>query len=158
MLGRKGASHEDAEDVRATCYEQLVRQICHFDYDKQKGGFKAWLRTLVCRRVYDLWRKHREPLAESQDLKAVLDAEPTPDELWEQHWKQQHLRYSVELVRQEVPPQTFAAFQALMQDGATVSEVCNRLGMNANQVYKAKARVLELVRQRVAAIYSEVDR
>jgi RNA polymerase sigma-70 factor (ECF subfamily) len=84
----KGLSHDDAEEVQSTCYEQIVRQICHFDYDKQKGGFKAWLRTLVCRRVIDLLRKHREPPAESQDLKTVLDPDLAPDELWEQHWKQ----------------------------------------------------------------------
>ena len=90
----KGLSHEDAEDVQSTCYEQIVRQIRHFDYDKQKGGFKAWLRTLVARRVIDLLRKHREPIADSQVLQAASDPEPAPDELWEQHWKQQHLRYS----------------------------------------------------------------
>ena len=146
------------EDVQATCYEQIVRQIRHFDYDKQRGGFKAWLRTLVARRVIDLLRKHREPIADSHDLEAAPDPEPAPDELWEQHWKQQHLRYCVELVRQHVSAQTFQAFQMLMQDGASVSEVCDVLGMNANQVYKAKARVLELVRERMAAIYSEVDR
>jgi hypothetical protein len=43
-----------------------------------------------------------------------------------------------------------------MQEGVTVAEVCSRLGMNANQVYKAKARVLELVRERMATIFSEV--
>lgn len=152
----KGLGHDDAEDVRSTCYEQIVRQICHFDYDKQKGGFKAWLRTLVCRRVIDLLRKHRVPIAESHDLKTAHNPDLAPDQLWEQHWKQQHLRYVVDRVRQDVSAQTFSAFQALMEEGATVSEVCSRLGMNANQVYKAKSRVLELVRERMAAIYSEV--
>lgn len=152
----KGLSHEDAEDVQATCYEQIVRQIRHFDYDKQRGGFKAWLRTLVARRVIDLLRKHREPIADRHDLELVSDPEPAPDELWEQHWKQQHLRYCVELVRQDVSPQTFEAFHLLMQEGWSVPDVCDRLGMNPNQVYKAKARVLELVRERMAALYSEV--
>jgi hypothetical protein len=37
-----------------------------------------------------------------------------------------------------------------------VQDVCDRLGLNTNQVYKAKARVVELVRARMAAIDSEV--
>jgi RNA polymerase sigma-70 factor (ECF subfamily) len=149
-------SHEDAEDVQATCYEQIVRQIRHFDYDKQKGGFKAWLRTLVTRRVIDLLRKHREALAESHDLELAAGSEPAPDELWEQHWKQQHLRYCVEQVRGFVSPETFLVFEMLMHDGSSVPAVCKRLGWNANQVYKAKARVLDLVRQQMASLYSEV--
>jgi RNA polymerase sigma-70 factor (ECF subfamily) len=154
----KGLSHEDAEDVQSTCYEQIVRQIRHFDYDRQKGGFKAWLRTLVARRVTDLLRKHREPVADSQDIRAASDPEPAPDELWEQHWKLQHLRYCVEQVRDLVSPDTFQAFQMLIQEGSSVPNVCERLGWNANQVYKAKARVLQLVRQQMATLYSEVGK
>ena len=44
----------------------------------------------------------------------------------------------------------------LVRDHCSVQEVCDRLSLNANQVYKAKARVLELVRVKMAAIYSEV--
>jgi RNA polymerase sigma-70 factor (ECF subfamily) len=152
----RGLGHEDAEDVRSTCYEAIVRQIPHFDYDRAKGGFKAWLRTLVNRRVVDLLRKRREPTAESHELAELPAREPPTDELWEQHWKQQHLRYCVQQVRSAVAPQTFEAFQMLIEQGCTVPEVCDRLGMNPNQVYKAKARVLELVRQRMAALYSEI--
>ena len=73
----RGLGHEDAEDVRATCYETIVRQIRQFDYQKEKGGFKAWLRTFVSRRVVDLFRKHRQPLADSHEL-AELPAREAP--------------------------------------------------------------------------------
>jgi RNA polymerase sigma-70 factor (ECF subfamily) len=153
----RGLKHADAEDVRSSCYEAIVRQIKDFEYDKDRGGFKAWLRTLVQRRVVDLLRKHREETAESQDLAAAADRQPEPEELWEQHWREQHLRYCLERVRAQVSESTFAAFRMLTQDDCSVPDVCDRLSMNANQVYKAKSRVLELVRAEMAAIYSEIS-
>lgn len=152
----RGLSHEDAEDVRATCYETIVRQIRQFDYQKEKGGFKAWLRTFVSRRVVDLFRQRRQPLADSQELAELPAREASVDELWEQQWRQQHLCYCVEQVANEVPDSTFQAFQLLVRDRCSVEDVSQRLGLNANQVYKAKARVLDLVRIKMAAIYSEV--
>lgn len=152
----RGLGHEDAEDVRAACYESIVRQIAGFEYDKAKGGFKAWLRTLVNRRVADLLRKRREPIAESRELAELPAREPPPEELWDEHWRQQHLKFCVAQTRGDVPEQTFEAFRLLVEDDCSVPEVCERLGINANQVYKAKARVLELVRERMATMYSEV--
>lgn len=143
----RGLGHEDAEDIRSTCYEAIVRQIARFEYDAQKGGFKAWLRTLVDRRVIDRLRKRREKLAESQQLREVESNEPSAENLWEQHWRQQHLLYCMELSRQRVSEQTFEVFRLLIQEERPVDEVCQRLQMNRNQVYKAKARVLENIRE-----------
>ena len=150
----RGLNHDDAEDVRASCYESIVRQIRSFEYDKRKGGFKAWLRTLVNRRVVDWLRKRRDEQAGSQQLAELPDREPPPDELWEQHWKEQHLAYCLEQVRNSVTAQTYEAFQLLMQD-LSVDDVCTRLSLVPKQVYRAKSRVLQLVRERMATMSAE---
>lgn len=67
----RGLSHDDAEDVRGNCYEAIVKQIETFEYDKEKGGFKAWLRTLVNRRVIDRLRKRKSQALESKHLRDV---------------------------------------------------------------------------------------
>jgi RNA polymerase sigma-70 factor (ECF subfamily) len=151
----RGLSHEDAEDVRSTCYEAIVRQMPHFEYDKQKGGFKGWLRTLVNRRVIDLMRKRREPLADTRELAELPAAESAADELWEQHWRQQHLRYCVQQAGLQVSEQSFTAFRMLVEEQRSVPEVCEQLGMNTNQVYKAKARVLAAVRELMQAVFPD---
>jgi RNA polymerase sigma-70 factor (ECF subfamily) len=148
----RGLSHEDAEDIRSTCYETIVRQIARFEYDEHKGGFKAWLRTLVDRRVIDRLRKRREKLAESQQLRDVQSDEPSAEQLWEQHWRQQHLLYCMELSRHRVSEQAYEVFRLLVQEERSVEEVCQRLQINRNQVYKAKARVLENIRQIMASL------
>ncbi|MDP6718760.1 MAG: sigma-70 family RNA polymerase sigma factor [Pirellulaceae bacterium] len=143
----RGLSHEDAEEVRATCYEAIVRQIPHFEYDKSKGGFKAWLRTLVSRRVIDLLRKRREQIADTDQLLGLANAELSVEELWEKQWRQQHLRFCMQQARIHVSEATYEAFIMLMEEGVSVPDVCERLGMTANQVYKAKARMLETLRE-----------
>jgi len=148
----RGLSREDAEDIRATCYETIVARIKEFDYDKAKGGFKAWLRTLVSRRVIDLLRKRREGRADTAALGGLADAEPTPDEVWEKHWKNHHLKYCVEQVRREFSAIQFQAFEMLVLKEQTVEQVCEELGLNSNQVYKAKSRVLQKIRAKMAEI------
>jgi RNA polymerase sigma-70 factor (ECF subfamily) len=152
----RGLSHEDAEDVQATCYAQLARQIRHFDYDRSKGGFKAWLCTLAARRVVDLRRKRREEPLAGQTLEGLAGTDPAPDQAWEEQWKYEHLRYCLEQVRNLVPRQTFEAFEMLVHGGHRAHDVGARLGLTANQVYKAKARILDLVRHKMAELFPEL--
>lgn len=148
----RGLGHEDAEDVRSTCYESLVRQLPGFEYDKARGGFKAWLRTLVQRRVVDLLRRRTEAQADSEELAGLPDPTPAMDELWEQSWRRRHLQFCVDKVRNLVPEQTHAVFRMLVDEDRDVPDVCQRLGITANQVYKAKARVLALIREQMALL------
>ena len=106
--------------------------------------------------MVDLLRKRREKRADSGQLRELADELPGPDELWEVQWKNQHLKYCVEQVRGSMPQAQFEAFEMLVLKGAAVEEVCEHLGMNSNQVYKAKSRMLRKVRAKMVGIgYSE---
>lgn len=154
----RGLSREDIEDVQATCYEAIVRQIQDFEYDPARGRFKSWLKTLVSRRVADLLRRRRERHLRSEALRQVQDGGEGPDEVWEQHWKQQHLKYCVDLIRGEVSPQTFKIFTLLVLKNQDVNDVCAALGVTPNLAYKARQRVLERVREKMREIgYDDVE-
>lgn len=150
----RGLSHEDAEDVRSKCYEAIVKQLPHFDYNLQKGGFKAWLRTLVNRRVVDLLRQRRDIFLDTHELVQLAGDDATADQLWEEQWRQQHLRHCVQQAGLQVSEQSYQAFRMLVDEQCSVSEVCQRLGLNPNQVYKAKSQVLALVRDLMQATVS----
>ena len=153
----RGLSREDAEEVRDQCLEVIARNITTFEYDKQKGGFKNWLRRMVNNKVVDLLRRRHVVLARSQDLRALRDPEPSPAEIWEQHWQQEHLRYCVKQVRGAVSERDYQVFQMLLFEECPVKEVCARLRMTPNQVYKAKARVLQRVRLKLAEFEMDVS-
>lgn len=145
-----GLNHNDAEEVRSQCCEALVRQIPTFEYNRQKGGFKAWLRTMVSRRVIDRLRRRREHSLESADLRKLPHDDESADEIWERNWREEHLRFCVQAVRQQVSAETWDTFRMLVHEGLSVAEVCGRLQVSANQVYKARSRMLELVKRKMA--------
>ncbi len=142
----RGLGHEDADDIRASCYETIVNRIGEFDYSEENTGFRAWLRTMVTRRVIDLLRKKQIPIAQSSDLKSLADNRDTLDEVWEKNWRLHHLRYCVAQVGKRVQPKSFEAFRLLTEQGLDVERVCEIMEMNPEQIYKIKSRFLGLVR------------
>ena len=143
---QRGLSHEDAEDIRASCYESIVNHIRSFEYSSDKSGFRAWLRTMVNRRVIDLKRKKRPDFANSHELKNLADPTMETDQLWEQNWRSHHLRYCVALVGKRVQRRSFEAFKLLTEEQLSPQQVAARLDMSLNQVHKIKSRFLKLVR------------
>lgn len=153
----RGLNHEDAEDIRSECYEALVKQMRDFDYDRSRGSFKAWLRTMVSRRVIDRLRKRRELRANSALLRDLQAEDASDDETWNSEWRKQHLRFCVEQVKPHVSENTWQAFHMLAEANASVQDVCDSLNMNANQVYKAKAKMLNLVRERMSCLDADSE-
>lgn len=151
----RGLNHDDAEDIRSECYESLVRQMQDFEYDRSRGSFKAWLRTIVVRRVIDRMRKRKEQRADTAVLRELPAANDSEAETWNSEWRKQHLRFCVEQVKPSVPKTTWQAFKMLAETNASVPEVCDTLKLTANQVYKAKARMLELVRERLKSLEAD---
>ncbi len=142
----RGLGHDDAEEIQASCYETIVRKISKFSHEARNTGFRAWLRTMVNRRVIDLFRAKKLPVAESSALAELQAHEESVDELWEKTWRTHHLMYCVAQVGKRVQPETFEAFRLLTEEGCDTNDVCLRMKMNPDQVYKIKSRMLELIR------------
>lgn len=150
----RGLSSADAEELRDQCLEIVVRKMPTFEYCKDKGGFKNWLRKMADNKVVDFRRKRREKVADSEDIRSLGDAGPSLANIWEQSWRNEHLKFCVEKVRSQVSVRNFSIFRMLLLDDCTVEEVCANLDVNPNQVYKAKARVLAHVARAMADIDS----
>lgn len=149
---RRGLSRDDAEEVKSLCMTAVVQQIGSFEYDRAQGGFKNWLRRIAHNKITDVFRKRRERIADSQEMRAWVDDDPGPDEIWDQNWQRVHLKFCVEQVRSEVSPQNYQAFHMLVFDETPVEEVCRQLGMNSNRVYKAKSNLIARIREKMAEL------
>ena len=143
----QGLSDHDADEVRDQCFEVVVRRMREFQYDAGKAGFKAWLYRIVRGKVIDHLRRKREVRVETEELRGLVDPAPTAEELWNTRWEHEHLLHGLDRARALVSPLNWRAFEMLLLEDASVAQVCDALGLNANQVYKAKARVLESVRE-----------
>ena len=143
----QGLARADAEEVRDQCLEVLARRLPDFEYERAKGSFQSWLHAIARGKVVDLLRTKRVRAGETTELSALPDPDPAPDETWERQWRAEHLRYGLREARQSEPHEIYRVFELLLVEELPVPEVCVRTGLNRNQVYKAKARILRRVRE-----------
>lgn len=142
----RGLGADDAEEVRDACVELAVRKLPDFEYDPARGSFKSWLRRLAQGKVVDALRRSGVHTAETRELSDLADPHPSPEEAWEEVWRREHFRFALREAEARLSERTRQAFSLLLE-GHAVEEVGRRMGMNANQVYKAKARALQSVRE-----------
>lgn len=143
----RGLNADEVEDVAQHCLLTIARKMGEFDYDPQRGRFRGWLRKMVNDRVASVFRRRRERLADSADLERPQVREEPPDAVWQRIWLEEHLKYCMGQVRDQVAPKTFEAFQQFAVENRPIDEVREALGMSANQVYVAKSRVTQRLRE-----------
>jgi RNA polymerase sigma factor (sigma-70 family) len=143
----RGLPITEAEDIAQQCLVAVVRRIASFEYDRQRGGFKRWLRTLVNNRVRNLWRDRREVHAASADLRRPQTCERSPEEDWDRIWLQEHLNRCLQQVEQEVETKTYLAFRYSALEQWPVERICAELGVTRDQVYVSKSRVTRRLRE-----------
>lgn len=151
----RGLSREAAEEVTQQCLAVLTEKMPTFEYSREKGGFKYWLRRIVNNKIIDYFKKRRLPVARSADLRQAQQRETSPDELWEQQWQKKHLQYCLKLIKPEVAATTYQAFQYHVLCGWSVQKVAETFKISVDQVYTAKSRVTRRLRAKMRELLGE---
>lgn len=145
----RGLGESDAEDVVQHCLLAVVRHIKSFEYDRNKGRFKSWLCTLINNRVRELHRERPSVGIASMAVESAPAREPAPDEVFEQAWMQEHLRFALEQIRHEITPVAYGAYRSHVLDGGAVEAVCAEYSLTPAQLYKVKWRVTQKLESRL---------
>lgn len=151
----RGLNQETADELVQQCMTVLSQKMAEFEYSKEKGGFKYWLRRLANNKINDYFKKRKLPQADSGDFRRAQDREQSPDELWDHQWRQRHLKYCLELIRDEVAPHTYQAFEYHVLAEWPVERVCQTLKLSADQVYTAKSRITKRLRAKMSELLGE---
>ena len=152
-LNRQGVPGRDLEDVSQEVLLSVVKHLPNFQHSGQRGAFRTWLRTIVCRRAADYWRAIDGDTQAwgGSGAAAALQAIADPDSELNRQWDEEHDRYVVhcllDLVEEEFEPITRQAFRRLALDGVSGAEAAGELGLSVAAVYVAKSRVLARLRQ-----------
>jgi RNA polymerase sigma-70 factor (ECF subfamily) len=152
-LNRQGVPPADLEDLSQEVLLSVVKNLPDYEHSGNRGAFRCWLRTIVCRRTADYWRtidvdtKARGGSGAAAALQEIAD----PDSDLNRQWDEEHDRYVVrcllELVEEEFEPTALKAFRRLALDGASGAEAAEELGLSVAAVYMAKSRILARIRQ-----------
>jgi RNA polymerase sigma-70 factor (ECF subfamily) len=157
-LNRQGVPARDLEDLSQEVLLSVVKHLPSFQHSGNRGAFRTWLRTIVCRRAADYWRaidgdtQARGGSGAAAALQAIAD----PDSELNRQWDEEHDRYVVhcllDLVEEEFEPITRQAFRRLALDGISGAEAAEELGLSVVAVYVAKSRVLARIRQKAEGL------
>ncbi len=144
----------DAEEIVSQCFENLSQAMAKFEYRPTRGKFKSWLKKLVNNKISHLQVKRRgERLLPNSEL----DRQSTPshEAFWERTWKHEVLRYCVQQARAEVSTQNYRIFHLNVYEGWAADKIAQSLDITQEQVYRAKHKVLQAVREKMAKYLEE---
>ena len=156
---RLGLTHADAEDAAQIILLELTNGYRRGAYDRSKGRLRHWIFGIARKQIANSKRRsprehtpHRDtrttaffdrfhgPIAPSSARHAMPDAD--------------FIQQCLDIVRDEVSPQTMDAFHLFAVLGRPAREVAAYLGMSENAVFGAKRRVLQRLREVAAALAS----
>ncbi len=151
----RGLERETADEVTQQCLALLSEKMPTFEYSKEKGGFKHWLRRIANNTINDYFNKRRLPLAKTADFRRPQQREISLDELWELQWQKKHLQYCLNQIKPEVAATTYQAFQYHVLCGWPVEKVSETLRISVDQVYTAKSRITRRLRAKMREVLGE---
>lgn len=151
---RCGLNAEDAADVVQEVFTAVARKVEDFRRDRPDDSFRGWLCTITHNKVRDHYRRRQgQPEAEGGTLAQQRMAD-LAEELSQsfasisRSVQQDAFDYrAIELVRAGIEDRTWQAFWRVVVEGHSVAEVAEDLSMSPGAVYKAKYRVMHLVRK-----------
>jgi RNA polymerase sigma-70 factor (ECF subfamily) len=149
---RCGESDHDAADLVQEVFATLLEKLPTFQYDRNHGLFRSWLRTLTLNKLRDRKRREaREHEALSQ-RPAEFEAADGAEAFWETEYQHELARRALELMQAEFAPTTWKACWETVVVGRPADEVARELGVSENAVYIARCRVLRRLREELTGL------
>ncbi len=152
----RGLTKADADDVAQDCMVVLSKKMRSFDYARSKGKFRNFIFTLACNAITDMFRRRRPRAARTGEISSFEQSQDEWLSDWDRAWLREHLQYAMKRVEVQFSPQTMTAFQMQVIEENPVEEVCRRLDLTPDQVYKAKSRVTLRMRAELKRLVGDV--
>lgn len=163
FVRNRGLQDADAADLLQDVLRSVSGSIGRLDYDKQKGGFRAWLFTMTRNRLstYFSGRRATSTAGADSKIQQVLEAQPdrsaSMEEEWEREFRRQLTSKAMQTIESEFEGRTWQAFWLSAVDGLSAVEVGKTLEMSIGAIYVAKSRVLARLKTEVQRLQSEQE-
>jgi RNA polymerase sigma factor (sigma-70 family) len=165
---KAGLTEVEAQDVVQETMLGAAKHLPAFKYDPAIGSFKAWLLNMTRWRIIDQLRRRgplplRGPSLSQADTTTdvpLADRVPDPsdrgfDEYWEAEWQANLLESALANVRHRVDPQKYQVFDFYVNKSWPAERVAGIFGVTVEQVYMAKHRLTEMIKEEVRRLEKE---
>lgn len=148
----RGLSHDDADDIVQQTMVSISSHIGDFQYDRDRGRFRNWVRTITENKIKSAWRKRPGLQADTSLIDAISDDAPAIKDIWEDEWRMQDLIWCLDQVEKDITPRKMEAFRKYVLEGVPAEEVARQMGMSVGNVYVTRHTVLSKIRKKAAEL------
>jgi RNA polymerase sigma factor (sigma-70 family) len=163
---KAGLSDAEAQDVVQNTIISVSKNLPAFEYNPQKGSFKAWLLKLTRWRIVDEFRRRQKhiylPLHDEGGANHASALEAIPDPLsmqlekyWDEEWESTLVNAALRRVKSKVDANHFQVFDLYVLRGWSVSRVAKALNIRASHVYLVKHRINRLVKKEIQELQGQ---
>jgi RNA polymerase sigma-70 factor (ECF subfamily) len=148
----RGIDPHEAEDIVQQVMLAISTHIKQFDYKRDRGQFRDWVRRITENKIISLRRRAQLPYAGSGDLENAEGDDQRIEAAWDRAWQLQDLNYCLEQAASSVSSRWMSAFRMYVLEGVPAAETARRMGMHVGYVYVIRNQVLNLVRQHMRSL------
>ena len=153
MARRRGLQDADAQDVTQNILIRIAGAIGR--YEQHPGAkFRHWLRRVAKNAIFNAIAQRPKDVAtggsEAQD-RLLEDAEISPQleqEIQNEYERELFLRAAA-VVRNDVHPETWQAFELTMIQGLTCEQAAESVGKSIGTVYASRSRIVKRMREQI---------
>ncbi len=156
---RRGCSEHTAEEIVQDVMLAVFQKRDVYRYDPDRGRFRDWLGGVVRNQVALHRRRpaQRMPATGGDStggLSQVATEDNSPEAAWESVFEEAMLAALLDVIRREVNPRTYQAFELTALHELSGAEVARITGLTRNAVYLARRKVARRLGQ-LGATYRE---
>ena len=159
----KGLQQADSLDVT----QEVLTKLQRFEYQPEKGKFRAWLGTVTRNQVHQFWRK-KKSLTDAEPQLNSLTSEPDID--WDRISRAHILDSALSRIQPEFNALQWEAFELaalkvetensekhfVWQRDVSAQAIAEKLGRPVEWIYKTKSAILKRLREEIIFLAEEL--
>ena len=148
----RGCSEHSAEEIVQEVMLAVFQKRDVYRYDPSRGRFRDWLAGVVRNKVKERRRRPSERIRAAGgeangELTVAATEAPDAEAVWDAAFEEALLAALLDVVRREVSPRAFQAFELSTLHDLPGAKVAMITGLSRNAVYLARRKVLKRLRQ-----------
>jgi RNA polymerase sigma-70 factor (ECF subfamily) len=149
---------EDRADVFQEVFRAVATHISSFRKDRPGDTFRGWLLTITRNKLRDHFRRQQVQVQATGGSDALRQLAQVPgpdaeqDDSTDPGQERALFLRALRSIEGEFEDRTWQSFWRVMVDGQEPVDVAAALGISRNAVYKARARVLQRLRQELGDV------
>jgi RNA polymerase sigma-70 factor (ECF subfamily) len=155
---RAGLAPEDVADVAQEVFRSVASGIGSFRKERPTDSFRGWLHTLAQNRIHDFFRARTTEFeatggSDAQRALSQVAADAASDpSATDLPAARALVRRALAAIQGDFEERTWQAFYQGVLEGRTAAEIGADLQMSPSAVRKAKARVLQRLREELGEL------